>query len=216
MLPHITVHSVVYLWHFGTDPDPRIRVSHGAEGRQSFYVYFSKNNISFGQFLIWIRIQDLDPDSNPGFVSESETNFRPDPKPEPQKRQQKQDHQQQHGWKQQRKHQQYQESQQQQGSQKQFEYQKPVLRIRNKSFGSGFGSGSVLKLVLDPDSNPDPDHKLAKTFFCIKIFTQPIFKHKKAALQSYISSVTLLPTKCAKHLRSTRISHIYAYCLCTV
>ncbi len=38
----------------------------------------------------------------------------------------------------------------------------PVLRIRNKSFQSGFGSGSGLKLVPhsytdpNPDSNPDP------------------------------------------------------------
>jgi hypothetical protein len=34
-----------------------------------------------------------------------------------------------------------------------------VLRIRNKSFGSGVGSGSGLQLVLnpDPDSNPDPN-----------------------------------------------------------
>ncbi len=32
-----------------------------------------------------------------------------------------------------------------------------VLRIRNKSFGSGFGSGSGLKLVSDPDPVTDPD-----------------------------------------------------------
>ncbi len=29
-----------------------------------------------------------------------------------------------------------------------------VLGIRNKNFGSGFGSGSGLKLVSNPDSNP--------------------------------------------------------------
>jgi hypothetical protein len=33
----------------------------------------------------------------------------------------------------------------------------PVLRIRNKSFGSDFGSGSGLKLVSDPDPVSDPD-----------------------------------------------------------
>jgi hypothetical protein len=44
----------------------------------------------------------------------------------------------------------------------------PVLRIRNKNFGSDFGSGSGLKLVLDSDL----DQKLAKTsFFCSRIFT---------------------------------------------
>jgi hypothetical protein len=32
-----------------------------------------------------------------------------------------------------------------------------VLRIRNKSFGSGFGSGSGLKLVSDSDPVSDPD-----------------------------------------------------------
>jgi hypothetical protein len=48
-----------------------------------------------------------------------------------------------------------------------------VLRIRNKSFGSCFGSG--LKLVSDPDpvSDPDLEQKLAKFFFFTKIFTQP-------------------------------------------
>jgi hypothetical protein len=33
----------------------------------------------------------------------------------------------------------------------------PVLRIRNKSFGSGYGSESGLKLVSDPDPVSDPD-----------------------------------------------------------
>ena len=35
----------------------------------------------------------------------------------------------------------------------------PVLRIRNKSSGSGFGSGSCLKLVSDsdPDLKPGPN-----------------------------------------------------------
>jgi hypothetical protein len=43
----------------------------------------------FCQFLILIRIQDSDPESNPGFESGSETrsgsetNFRPDPDPKP-------------------------------------------------------------------------------------------------------------------------------------
>ncbi len=32
-----------------------------------------------------------------------------------------------------------------------------VLRIRNKSFRSGVGSGSGLKLVSESDSNPDPN-----------------------------------------------------------
>jgi hypothetical protein len=64
-----------------------------------------------------------------------------------------------------------------------------VLRIRNKSFGSCFGSGSGLKLVSDPDpvsdpySNPDsnPDSnpgsgsrsETGKKIFYTKIFTQP-------------------------------------------
>ncbi len=62
-------------------------------------------------------------------------------------------------------------------------YRTAVLRIRNKSFGSGFGSGSGLKLVsnLDPvsDSNPDPNpgsgsrSETGQIFFCTKIFTQP-------------------------------------------
>ncbi len=64
-----------------------------------------------------------------------------------------------------------------------------MLRIRNKSFGSRFGSGSGLKLVMDPDpvsdpesnphSNPDPNlgsgsrSETDQIFFCTKIFTQP-------------------------------------------
>jgi hypothetical protein len=34
---------------------------------------------------------------------------------------------------------------------------RPVLRIRNKSFGSGFGSGLKLVSDSDPDSNPAPN-----------------------------------------------------------
>jgi hypothetical protein len=65
-------------------------------------------------------------------------------------------------------------------------------RIRNKSFGSRFGSGSGLKLVSDPDpvsgpdsnpesnpdSNPDPDldQKLAEFFFVITFLRSLIFK----------------------------------------
>ncbi len=53
-----------------------------------------------------------------------------------------------------------------------------VLRIRNRSFGSGFVSGSGLKLVSDSDL----DQKLAKTsFFVLKFLPSLIFKHKKAA-----------------------------------
>ncbi len=64
-----------------------------------------------------------------------------------------------------------------------------VLRIRNKSFGSSFGSGSGLKLVSDPDPVSDPDSNPGfeswseswiriwirnwPNFFCYKIFTQP-------------------------------------------
>ncbi len=56
-----------------------------------------------------------------------------------------------------------------------------VLRIRNKSFGSDFGSGSGLKSVSDSD--PELDQKLAKTFFpVLKLLPSLIFKHKKAAL----------------------------------
>ncbi len=77
-----------------------------------------------------------------------------------------------------------------------------MLRIRNKCFGSCFGSGSGLKLVSDvdpvsdPDSNPDsnsgfesgPDSWIRiqiqirnwpNLFFVLKFFTQP---HLKAAL----------------------------------
>jgi hypothetical protein len=65
---------------------------------------------------------------------------------------------------------------------KKYIFSAAVLRIRNKSFGSCFGSGSGLKLVSDPDPDPDPDpnpdsdpdldQKLAK-FFYTNIFTQP-------------------------------------------
>ncbi len=36
---------------------------------------------SFGQFLNRIRIQDSDPDPNPGFESGFKTNCKPDPDP---------------------------------------------------------------------------------------------------------------------------------------
>ena len=53
-----------------------------------------------------------------------------------------------------------------------------MLRIRNKSFGSFFGSGFGLKLVSDPDliSDPDLDQKLAKFFFVLKFLGSLIFK----------------------------------------
>jgi hypothetical protein len=66
-----------------------------------------------------------------------------------------------------------------------------VLRIRNRSFGSNFGSGSGLKLVSDPDSNPDLNPGFGSRsetgqnffFFCSKFFLPSlIFKHKKVAL----------------------------------
>jgi hypothetical protein len=56
-------------------------------------------------------------------------------------------------------------------------YVVPVMRIRNKSFGSGFGSGPKLVSDLNPDPNPaqnvyfgsklDPD--LAKSFGSFRI-----------------------------------------------
>jgi hypothetical protein len=53
-----------------------------------------------------------------------------------------------------------------------------VLRIRNKSFGSGIGSGSALKLVSYPDpvSDPDLDQKLTKFFLVLKFLRSLIFK----------------------------------------
>jgi hypothetical protein len=84
------------------DPDPNpanlLRTLFIAKSRSSekadFYVSWMRpvkdfsryKKRSFGQFLIWNRIQDLDPDSNPGFDSgfesgsKAETNFGPDPK----------------------------------------------------------------------------------------------------------------------------------------
>ncbi len=54
----------------------------------------------------------------------------------------------------------------------------PVLRIRNFFFGSGFESGSGLKLVSDPDpvSDPDLDQKLANFFFVLKFLSSIVFK----------------------------------------
>ncbi len=77
----------------------------------------------------------------------------------------------------------------------------------------GFESGSVLKLVLGPDSNPDPDHKLAKTFICIKNFTQPIFKHKKAALHQLRDFVT---NKVRQKICDLRGSHTYMHIVCVL
>ncbi len=53
---------------------------------------------------------------------------------------------------------------------------RPVLRIRNKSFGSSFGSGSGMQLVSNLDSNPGYGSRSEtgqNFFFCTKIFTQP-------------------------------------------
>jgi hypothetical protein len=90
------VRSLVDLWHFGTDPDPRIRASHGAEWRQSFYVWrWGWVKMLVKKYKFWpVSDQDPNPGFGSGFVSRSETNFRPDTKPESQKRQQKQEHQQ--------------------------------------------------------------------------------------------------------------------------
>jgi hypothetical protein len=72
--------------------------------------------------------------------------------------------------------------------------------------GPGFGSGSSLKLVSDPDL----DQKLAKLFFVLKFLRSLIFK---AAFHQLCDLAT---NKMRKNLQSMRISHIYAYCLCTV
>jgi hypothetical protein len=70
-----------------------------------------------------------------------------------------------------------------------------VLRIQNKSFGSGFGSGSGLKLVsdTDPDSNLGVESRSESWiliwirnwpkihFFILKFLPSLIFKHKKPA-----------------------------------
>jgi hypothetical protein len=88
-----------------------------------------------------------------------------------------------------------------------------VLRIRNKSFGSCFGSGSGLKLVSDPDpvsdpdSNPDLDQKLAKFFFILKFLRSLIFK---AALHQLCDLAT---NKVRKKLA---IYEDLSYCLCIV
>jgi hypothetical protein len=78
-----------------------------------------------------------------------------------------------------------------------------VLRIRNKSFGSG----SDLKLVSDPDSNPDPNPGFGSRsetgqnfFFCSKFLPILIFKHKR--LPS-LSSVTWLQKRCAINLQDS-------------
>jgi hypothetical protein len=87
-----------------------------------------------------------------------------------------------------------------------------VLGIRNKSFGSCFGSGSGLKLVSDPDpvSNPGSGSRseTGQIFFYTKIFTQPrIFK---AALDQLCDLAT---NKVRKKLA---IYEDLSYCLCIV
>ncbi len=109
-----------------------------------------------------------------------------------------------------------------------------VLRIRNKSFGSSFGSGSGLQLVLnpDPDSNPDPNPDLnpdptpdlnpdsnpgfgSGSVSSIRIRIRnwpklPLFVLKfLSSLIFKVSSVTWLRTNCAINFQSTRFSHIY-------
>ncbi len=94
-------------------------------------------------------------------------------------------------------------------------YTVPVLRIRHKSFGSGFGSGSGLKLpssgsgfesrigirirILDSVL----DQKLAKTsFFVQKLLPCLIFKHKKNRPPS-LSSMTWLWTRCTTNFQDS-------------
>ncbi len=54
----------------------------------------------------------------------------------------------------------------------------PVLRTRNKSFGSSYGSGSGRKLVFNlvPVLDPDLDQRQAKFFFVLKFLHILIFK----------------------------------------
>ncbi len=100
-----------------------------------------------------------------------------------------------------------------------------MLRIRKKSFGSGVGSGSGLQLVMNPDLNPGCGsgseswiririrNWLKLPLFVLKFLRNIIFKHKR--LPS-LSSVTWLRTICEINFQSTRISHIYAFCMCSV
>ncbi len=115
---------------------------------------------------------------------------------------------------------------------------KPVLRIRSKSFGScfrirpavsfesgsGFESGSesgfksgiesrIWIRIRIPDSGSGSETGLNFLF---------LYKNFYAASSSNIkslpslSSVTWLRTNCARNFQSTRISHIYAFCMCSV
>jgi hypothetical protein len=93
----------------------------------------------------------------------------------------------------------------------------PVLRIRNKSLGSCFGSGSGLKLVSDPDpvsdpdSNPDLDQKLAKFFFILKFLRSLIFK---AALHQLCDLATnKVRKKVAIYEDLTHICILSVYCV---
>jgi hypothetical protein len=96
-----------------------------------------------------------------------------------------------------------------------------VLRIRNKSFGSCFGSGSGLKLVSDPDpvsdpvsdSNPDPNpgsgsrSETGQIFFFLKFLRSLIFK---AAFHQLSDLAT---NKVRKKLA---LYEDLSYCLCIV
>jgi hypothetical protein len=90
-----------------------------------------------------------------------------------------------------------------------------VLRIRNKSIGSGFGSGSGLKLVSDPDSNPvpnpdsnpgsnlDPNLEFGtgkKLFFVLKFYPASSSNIKRLPSLSY---VTWLRKRCAINLQDS-------------
>jgi hypothetical protein len=98
-------------------------------------------------------------------------------------------------------------------------HNRAVLRIRNKSFGSGYGSGSGLQLVLNPIRirilDWDPDQKLAKTSsFLLKFLRSLIFKHKK----SVIPQLRDLATNNLRNKFSIYedLSHIYVFCMCKV
>jgi hypothetical protein len=74
-----------------------------------------------------------------------------------------------------------------------------MLRIRDKSLGSGFGSGSGLKLVSYPDLVSDPD-------------LNPGFDSGSESLDPDLDQKVTKFFFVLKFLRS--LSHIYAYCLC--
>jgi hypothetical protein len=83
-----------------------------------------------------------------------------------------------------------------------------MLRIRNKSFGSGLGSGLKLVSDSDPDSNPDLNPGFGSKsetgqnfFFCSKIF-YPASSSKIKRLPS-LSSMTWLRTRCVINLQDS-------------